>query len=141
MAYIWLCIILLLTFIEFLTVNLTTVWFIISAIVSIILTFITDNILIQFGAFVIIGILLLITTRPVLKKYLDDSKVRTNIDRVIGMKGIVTEDIDKNSFGEVKVDGKLWTAMSDKTINKGSIVEILKIDGVKLIVKEKKEEN
>ena len=88
MAYIWLCIILLLTFIEFLTVNLTTVWFIISAIVSIILTFITDNILIQFGAFVIIGILLLITTRPVLKKYLDDSKVRTNIDRVIGMKGI-----------------------------------------------------
>ena len=52
------------------------------------------------------------------------------------MNGIVTQDIDKLKPGEVKVDGKMWTAISDKEIKKGKVVEILKIEGVKLKVKE-----
>lgn len=50
------------------------------------------------------------------------------------MRGIVTEKITKNSPGEVKVDGKRWMAISDKTINVDNDVKILEIDGVKLKV-------
>ena len=67
---------------------------------------------------------------------LDKNKQKTNLDRVVGMEGIVTEKISKNNPGEVKVDGKRWTAISDKTIEEGKTVKILKIEGVKLIVEE-----
>ena len=56
------------------------------------------------------------------------------------MIGIVTKDIKKDEYGEVKVDGKYWTAKADKKILRDSEVEILAIDGVKLIVKEKENE-
>ena len=55
------------------------------------------------------------------------------------MEGIVTEEISRNVIGEVKVDGKKWSASSNKKIPKDSIVKILGIDGVKLKV-EKVEE-
>ena len=39
--------------------------------------------------------------------------------------------------GQVKVEGEVWSAKSDSNIEKGTEVEILKIDGVKLVVKPK----
>jgi membrane protein implicated in regulation of membrane protease activity len=130
----WLIIILFLGFIEAITVNLVTIWFVISGIVSLILSFFINDFIIQFSVFVILGILLLITTRSWLNKVFKINKYKTNLDRVIGMRGIVTEKITKNSPGEVKVDGKRWMAVSDKTINVDNDVKILEIDGVKLKV-------
>ena len=62
------------------------------------------------------------------------SDVKTNVDRIIGMRGIVTEDITKDNIGEVKVDGKRWSAYSDTDILKGEVVRILSINSVKLKV-------
>lgn len=132
--FMWLIIILFLGFIEAITVNLVTIWFVISGIVSLILSFFIDDFIIQFSVFVILGILLLITTRSWLNKVFKINKYKTNLDRVIGMRGIVTEKITKNLPGEVKVDGKRWMAISDKTINVDNDVKILEIDGVKLKV-------
>ena len=136
MTLAWLAIILLLVVIEVSTVQLTTVWFVVSGIISMILSIFINSIEIQFAIFVIGGIVLLFTTRPYLMKKLKVKESRTNLDRVVGMNGIVTQDIDKLKPGEVKVDGKMWTAISDKEIKKGKVVEILKIEGVKLKVKE-----
>ena len=132
--FMWLIIILFLGFIEAITVNLVTIWFVISGIVSLILSFFINDFIIQFSVFVILGILLLITTRSWLNKVFKINNYKTNLDRVIGMQGIVTEKITKNSPGEVKVDGKRWMAISDKTINVDNDVKILEIDGVKLKV-------
>ena len=132
--FMWLIIILFLGFIEAITVNLVTIWFVISGIVSLILSFFINDFIIQFSVFVILGILLLITTRSWLNKVFKINKYKTNLDRVIGMQGIVTEKITKNSPGEVKVDGKRWMAVSDKTINVDNDVKILEIDGVKIKV-------
>ena len=60
---------------------------------------------------------------------------KTNIDRIIGMKGIVSEDIIKDNIGEVKVDGKKWSAYSDTDISKGENIKVLSINSVKLKVK------
>ena len=54
------------------------------------------------------------------------------------MTGIVTEEIKKNTVGEVKVDGKKWSAISDTSIKVDEEVVVEKIDGVKLIVKKEK---
>lgn len=124
-------------FIELTTVNLVTIWFVVSGIIALVTSFFTDNTLIQFGVFVILGVILLITTRPIIKKILKQ-KVATNYDRVIGKQGVVTEKITKNNYGEVKVDGKRWTAFANETIEKGSVVKILEIEGVKLKVEGEK---
>jgi len=125
--------------VECMTVNLVTIWYIASAILALISSFIIDNFLIQFGIFAIVGTLLLITTRTTLKKLLKEKKERTNLDRIIGMKGIVTEEITKNRTGEVKVDGKYWTAVAEETIPVDTTVKILEINSTKLKVERMEE--
>ncbi len=131
----WLIIIILLTILEVVTINLVSVWFIVSGIVSLFLSFIVDSFYIQFGVFVGLGLILMLLTRPYLVKKLSKKKVRTNLDRVIGLTGIVTEEITKLKTGEVKVDGKRWSAISKEPIQVGEEVIIEDIDGVKLIVR------
>lgn len=138
MFYIWLIIIIVLGIIEATTVNLVSIWFIISGLFALITSFIFDNFLIQFAIFVVLGVLLMITTRDVLEKKLV-SKEKTNLDRIIGMKGVVTEEIDLFQMGEVKVDGKAWSAVSTTKLSVGEVVKILKIEGVKLIVEREEE--
>lgn len=131
---IWLLIVFFLSFIEVITVNLITIWFIASAIIALFVSLFVNNFTIQFAVFGVVGIILLLTTKKTLKKVFDQEKTRTNADRVIGMIGIVTEEISKNVIGEVKVDGKKWSAISSKKIPINSEVIIEKIEGVKLIV-------
>ncbi len=139
MVWIWVGIIIALTLIEVSTVNLVTVWYVASAIVSLVLSFFIDEFFVQFLVFVILGTILLITTRDYLLKLLNKHKEKTNLDRVVGMEGLVTQEISKNNPGEVKVDGKRWTAISDKKIKIDSTVKVLEIDGVKLKVEEVKD--
>lgn len=135
----WLILIFILIIAEISTVNLVTVWFIVSGIVSLILSFIIDSFFVQFAVFVILGILLLLTTRPILLKLIKAKNESTNLDRVIGMTAIVTETIKKNEIGEVKVDGKRWSAISKKKLEVGEEVIVEAIEGVKLIVRKKEE--
>ena len=128
----WLAIIVLLTIIEAFTINLTTIWYIISGILALIISIFVDSVLIQFAIFVIVGTLM--TTRKTLMKLFKNKNVETNLDRVVGMTGIVTEKID-GEYGEVKVDGKKWTAYSDEKIDVHEKVKVLQINGVKLKVK------
>lgn len=133
-SFIWLIIIIFLAFLEAITINLVTIWFVISGLVSLITSLFIDDFVIQFAIFVLLGILLLIVTKPSLKKLTAFRKQNTNIDRIINMKGIVTKDILKNKNGEIKVDGKYWTAYANDEIKVDSIVKILEIDGAKLKV-------
>ena len=136
MVWIWLCLVIALTLIEILTTNLVTIWYIVSALVALVLSLFVDNYLIQFSVFVIVGTILLFTTRKYLVKLLVKNKENTNLERVIGMTGVVTEEITKNNIGEVKVDGKRWSAIANKKIKVDSTVKVLEIKGVKLIVEE-----
>lgn len=137
---IWLVVVVLLTVIEAATINLVCVWFIASGIISLFLSLIWDSLLIQFGVFVVVGIILLLLTRPMLLKMIEQRETKTNLERIIGMEGIVTSKIKKNTIGEVKVDGKLWSAISDISIPEESIVKVLRIEGVKLVVEKVEEE-
>ena len=139
MVWIWLGLVITLTLIEVLTTNLVTIWYIVSALISLILSFFIDSYLIQFSVFVILGTILLFTTRDYLVNLIVKKKEKTNLDRVVGMTAIVTEEITKKKSGEVKVDGKRWTAIADKKIKVDSTVKVLEIEGVKLKVEEEYE--
>lgn len=131
----WLLIVLILSFIEVITINLVTIWFVLGGLIALGLSFVIDSFYIQFMIFGISGLVIMLFTRPLLNKLLKKEKEATNLDRVIGMTGVVTEEISKNKVGEVKVDGKKWSATSSVKILEGEEVEIVAIDGVKLKVK------
>lgn len=131
-VWIWLGLIVILSIIEVVTVELVSVWFIASAIVSLILQVLGLDFKLCFIIFVLLGIVLMITTRKYLLKLLQVKKTSTNIDRIIGMKALVTKDI--KDIGEVKVDGKIWTAVSDEILSAGDYAKVLEINSTKLKV-------
>lgn len=131
----WLIIMLILSFVEIITINLVTIWFVASAGIALLVSLVTESYYIQFLTFGICGLVIMVLTRPLLKKIMKKDNTKTNLDRVIGMQGICTEEISRNKIGEVKVDGKRWSAISPVKINAGDEVIITDIDGVKLKVK------
>lgn len=139
--YSWLILFVILIIIEICTINLTTIWFAFGSLLAYVTSLFTDNIMIQTSVFLVISIIALLLTRPIVKKYLLNKPSRTNADMLIGKTGIVTKEISKNSIGEVKIDGKYWSAKANKKIKEGSKVEILSIEGVKLIVLEKEDDD
>ncbi len=136
MSIYWFFLFLILLFIELITVNLVSIWFVIGAVFAMLSTTFTDNIILQFLVFVIVSIISLLITKPLVKKFKLAKLEPTNLDRVIGKIGEVTKRIPEFGYGEVKVLGAVWTADSTGEIEVGTKVKVQKIDGVKLIVKE-----
>lgn len=136
----WAAAILIFGIAEAVTVQLVSIWFLVGAIAALIAALCGASPVIQIIIFIAVSVLALVITRPLVKKYVSPKKENTNADRVIGQIGIVAEDIDNiNATGQVKVDGKIWTARSidNSIIPAGGEVIIDRIDGVKLIVKSK----
>lgn len=137
MSVVWLVLMVLLFIIEAATAGLTVIWFALGALAALIAALFGAPIWLQVLWFLVVSIATLWFTRPLALKYLNGRSVATNADRVVGMEGVVCEDIDNLAgTGAVKLDGKEWTARSDSGANipSGSVVKVRRIEGVKLIV-------
>ena len=114
-------------------------WFAMGALIAMILSFFTNNIILQVSVFIISSTILLFTTKPLVKKFIDkDSGIKTNAYSIEGKVGKVTVDIEPiEGTGQVKVNGEVWSAKTqgNDVIPKDTEVLIEKIDGVKVIVK------
>ena len=123
------------------TTGFLVFWLAIGAIFAMIVSFFTDNLIIQIAVFVISSSLLILFTKPLVKKFLDDKDtVATNAYSIIGKHGLVTEDINSTlGTGQVKVGTETWSAKCEENeiIKKGTNVEIMSIDGVKAVVSPK----
>lgn len=140
MYIVWAIAIVVFGFAEGVTAQLVSIWFVFGAIAGLIATFCGAPISIQIIIFIAVSIIALLLTRPIVKKKLTPKIESTNADRCVGQDAVVIEDIDNiASTGQVKADGKVWTARSSNgnVIKSGEIVVIEKIDGVKLIVSQK----
>ena len=122
---------------EILTTGFLIFWLSIGALLAMIVSFFVDSILVQTAVFVISSAILIFATKPFVKKFAKTKDVKTNAYSIIGKNAIVTKDIDSiNGKGQIKVDSETWSAVGkdDMNIEKGTEVEILKINGVKAIV-------
>lgn len=124
---------------EIITVGFLIFWLGIGALIAMIVSLFTSNIIIQTTVFVISSSLLILTTKPFVKKFVDVKPTNTNAFSIIGKKALVIKNIDPvHSTGQIKINGEVWSAESENSeiIPEGSEVEILNIKGVKTIVKE-----
>jgi len=136
MLVIWFSIVILAAIIEASTLNLSSIWFSAGALVSLIVAAIwPDAIAIQIFVFFVVSSLLLLEVRPLLKGYLKKNDIRTNSDRLVNKIAICTKAFLAGERGEVKIDGKIWTAIANEDIALNDKVEVLSIDGVKLVVR------
>ena len=122
---------------EIITVGFLIFWLGIGALITMIVSFFTSNLIIQTTVFVISSTILIFATRPLINKFANTKTTSTNAFSLIGKKGIVTQNIDSiRGTGQIKVQGELWSAISKDSdiIPKNTEVEILSIKGVKLIV-------
>ena len=136
----WLIVLVVMTVIEIITLGLTTVWFAGGALAAFIASLLGANIVVQVILFVVVSVLLLALTRPLAVEYLNKDRIRTNAESLIGKTAVVKQEIDNlNAQGQVSVDGQEWTARSveEQVIPKNMQVEIVEINGVKLMVRQK----
>lgn len=136
----WLIVLVAALVIEAMTMGLTTIWFGGGALAAMIVEMLNGGISLQVVVFLIISLILLFYTRPIAVKHFNKKRAKTNLDTVIGKTAVVTIPIHNlKETGQVILDGKEWTARSNdasKEFEKGSLVKIVEIKGVKLIVEE-----
>ena len=143
MTVFWLVITVVLVVIELLTMGLTTVWFAGGALVATIAALFHAPFALQIILFLIVSALLLFFTRPLAVKYFNKDRVRTNAESLVGRQAIVISEIDNlQGIGQFNVGGMEWSARTkadDVKLPVGTVTTVLAINGVKLIVVERKE--
>lgn len=140
---IWILIAVIFAVIEGFTMGLTTIWFTVGGVAACIVALLGGPLLLQIVVFFIVSIILLYFTRPLAEKRLKIGHEKNNIDQMIGKTCLVTGKIEPYHTGQAKVNGMVWTAAvkdNKETIEKGQLVRIVGIEGVKLIVEREKGE-
>lgn len=140
----WLIVIVVFVAMELSTVTLTSIWFAAGGLAALFVAMLGGNLIVQIIAFLVVAFGLLALTRKWSDKFLDGKKQSTNADRAIGEIVRVTERVSNlDRTGRAIVHGQDWTVRTeddDTIIEKGELVKVLQIKGVKLIVKKVEEE-
>ena len=124
--------------VELITAPLICVWFCGGALVAALVGYFTNSMWISTAIFVLVSALLLAFTRPLVKNKIAPKVQPTNADRIIGKEAVVILGIDPvENKGQIKVDGQVWCAKSDRAIDEGERVTVSSIEGVKAVVNTK----
>jgi len=135
LQWMWLGIFVTALLIEISTVHLVSIWISLAAIPSYVMSLLSIGPGVQIATFLVVTALLLFLTRPVVIKYFKTNEIKTNVDTVIGQNAVCIEKIQANTVGAVQLKTRVWSAISDETIEVNDQVRILDVEGVKLIVK------
>lgn len=143
MTALWLGAMIALLIVEALAPGLVSIWFALGALAAMISAMLGAPLWLQLVWFFLVSVVSLLLTRPLAKKYVNGRAVPTNADMAIGKDCVVTETIDNvRGTGAVSVGGKIWTARMaspEGRAEKGAVLRAVRIEGVKLIVEEKRE--
>lgn len=139
MTVVWLVAMIVLLVIEGVVPGLISIWFALGALAALVSALLHAPLWLQIVWFLVVSIAALALTRPLAKKYINAKTQPTNADMLIGKECVVRESIDNVlGAGAVSVDGKVWTARTendDIKVLEGSRAVVVRIEGVKLIVK------
>ncbi|MCB9801599.1 MAG: NfeD family protein [Pseudomonadales bacterium] len=96
-----------------------------------------DSYLVSTILAIILSFLYIVFGRRFVKQKVVSSTHSTNVDKLIGARAVVVQDITKNNPGRVKLEDEEWRATSAKTVSVGEVVVVESISGVTLGVVQK----
>ena len=135
----WLVLLIIAICVEVCTMGLTSIWFAGGALAAILAAVLHAPVFVQVILFFLVSIALLIFTRPVAVRYFNRDRVKTNVESMVGRQAVVTGEINNlQGIGQVMVSGQEWSARSvddSVRIPVGAVVNVVSINGVKLMVK------
>lgn len=137
LIWIWLGIAIASAVLEFISMQMVSIWFTVGSIVAIILSLCGVIWWAQLLTFGIVSLVLLLSLRKICLKYLlKNDNATTNVDGLVGTTQKLVEPITKDTAGAVKISGVVWTAVAenDVSIEKGESVKIERVEGNKLVV-------
>jgi membrane protein implicated in regulation of membrane protease activity len=113
----------------------------IGAILTGLFSILIPNLAVQFLFFAIITFIVFINLRKFSRKLITHTE-KTNVDAMVGKKGIITKAIPTDGKGYVKIGSEEWSAASldSKPIAEKQKIIVEQIDGNKVIVKKIEEE-
>ena len=136
MIIIWGAVFIIAGVIEILTMDLSSVWFSVGSVFALIVAvFAEEEYVAQIIVFILSSIILMISLRPLFKRHLQKNEIKTNADSLVGKIANCTKAIVNGDRGEVKIEGKIWTAIANEDVQIGEKVTVLSIQGVKLVVR------
>lgn len=92
------------------------------------------NLPIQLLVFALITLLFIAFTRPLVVKLVKSNNTVSNVYALIGQHGISLTSISHLNYGQVKVNGEIWTAVSSQDIDDNVRIVVIGVEGVKLVV-------
>ena len=148
MWIIWLALMIIMVIVECMGPALVSIWFAAGALVSLILSLLSfiPNVTIpwwvQVIVFIVVSAITLLALRPLSKRCLKRNTINSNVDSLVGKRGLLEEEIKPFEPGVCKINDVLWTEISTngkETIATKSVVEVVAIQGNKLLVKKVEE--
>ena len=140
LTVIWVVLLIVFLVLEAVSVQLVCAWFAVGALAALIANLCGLHVVWQIVLFLAVSAICLVATRPLVKKLTAAKIQKTNADRCIGAEAVVLEEINNlEPTGQVKAVGNVWTARSadNSVIPKGAVVIVERMEGVKLIVRNK----
>lgn len=138
-VWIWLALMIVFIIAEMVTVGLVSIWFAGGAFAAMLLAAAGVSEILQVIAFFAVSVVLLLFTRPFVRKYVKPHMVKTNYEVLVGKEVRVTVRIDNRAgTGTAVCNGLEWSARStdfDTVIEAGERAYVTEIKGVTLYVK------
>ena len=130
---IWIFVAIVFIILELITTAFFLVWFGVGAIVAAILNYLGFDIYVQFIAFAVVSLILILSTRRFADKITHDSDKKTTAERLIGKNAKVLRQIGENTF-VVAAAGEEWSAHTNDLVYVGDEVKIVGINSIILII-------
>lgn len=137
MVIFWIIVLVAAILAEAASAALVSIWFAAGAVAALIAAALGASWIVQLILFVVFSAILLIFTRPLVKKLFPKKFIPTNSDSYAGKTAVVVEDIDSaRGLGRVRFKGVDWIAVTEheELIPKDTVVRIKEVRGAKLLV-------
>ena len=138
-SWIWLIVALFALAIEVATpAALISIWFAIGAVFAYGASLLDLGLTVEILVFIIMSIVSFVGVRPFVLKFFTHKTVRTNADRYIGKQTKIVEDVLSDKWGAVILDGIRWSVreVNHGELTKGTLIEVVALEGAKLVVKQ-----
>lgn len=132
----WAIVTVTMAILEIIIPGLVTIWFACAGLLLVLISEMVKNSTVEFFIFAVTALLLVIFTRPALKRWIE---VRKKAYEGEGSETVI-ENITEDGKYEVKFKGVLWTAISPYIFVKGEKVIIDGFEGNKIILRKKEED-
>ena len=130
---IWILVAIVFVILELITSSFFLVWFGIGAIVAALLNSLGFDIYVQFIAFAVVSLVLILSTRRFADRIAPESSKKTTAERLIGKTAKVLRQIDENTF-VVSVAGEEWSAHTNDAVDVDDTVKVVGINSIILII-------